>query len=197
MRIRAISTVVGLVLIASACSSSDSGETATDNGSTGTASPTTAAEASSETTAPQAPTTTAPSAPPAGGGGTATVTLENGEAYTFSIICGLEPQESAGSEILFTAVSNDTPYGFDVTQFGELAVDSGGLFDGIGSITIWDSATYDDIWAAGSVFAQLDGSEFVLELNGTTITGRGMFLEGGDLENIDAAVPGGLVAECG
>jgi hypothetical protein len=55
---------------------------------------------------------------PSGGRGSATVTLDNGEVFEFSVICGLEPHEAAGSEILFTAVDNGPPLGFDVTQFG-------------------------------------------------------------------------------
>ncbi len=47
------------------------------------------------------------------------------------------------------------------------------------------------------MIAQLDGSEFTLELNGSTITGGGMFVEGEDLENLDAAVHGEVVVECG
>lgn len=190
--------LVGLVLVVSACSSSsDSGEAATD-----AASPTTSSaavdSAGTDTAAPAEPTTTAAAAAPSsGGGGTATVTLDNGESYTFSILCGLEPQESAGAQILFTAVSYDTPLGFDVTQFGELGVETGGMFDGLGTITISDSSTYESVWEAGSVIAQLDGSDFGLELNGTTITGSGMFVEGGDIEKLDSAVHGEVIAECG
>ena len=125
------------------------------------------------------------------------MTLDNGESYVFSVMCSLEPQEAAGSEILFTAVSNEEPYGFDVTQFGQLGAETGGVLDGSGSITIWDSSTYDDVWASDSVLAQLGGSEFSLELNGTTITGSGMFVEGGDIEKFASAVHGDLVAECG
>lgn len=84
-----------------------------------------------------------------------------------------------------------------MTQFGQVGVETGGVLDGIGGITIWDSATYDEIWAAGSVMAQLDGSEFVLELSGATITGSGMFVEGGDIEKLESAVRGDLVVECG
>ena len=194
MRIRLISLLGVLVLVVSACSSSssDSGEAATD-----AESPATTESASTDTAAPAVSTTEASAAPSSGGSGTATVTLDNGESYTFSIICGLEAQEVAGSEILFTAVSYDKPYGFDVTQFGKMAVDTGGVLDDLGTITIYDSETYDDVWGAGSVTAQLDGSEFILELNGTTITGSGMFFEGDALENLDTAVHGELVAECG
>jgi hypothetical protein len=39
--------------------------------------------------------------------------------------------------------------------------------------------------------------EFTLELNGSTITGSGVFVEGEGLENLDAAVHGEVVVECG
>lgn len=55
----------------------------------------------------------------AGSGGDATLALANGETIEFDgVLCALEPQESAGSEILFTAVSYGDP-GLDITQFGE------------------------------------------------------------------------------
>jgi hypothetical protein len=192
------SVLIGLVLVASACSSSssDSDEAATDAGAPTTSSAATDS-ASTDTAAPAVTTTAAASAPSSGGEGTATVTLDNGETFTFSVYCGLEPQEVGGSEILFTAVSNESPLGFDVTQFGRLGAETGGILDDIGTITIWDSATFEDVWAAGSVAAQLDGSEFVLALDGSTITGSGMFIEGGDIENLDSAVRGDLVVECG
>ena len=199
MGTRLVSVCIGLVLVVSACSSSssDSGESATDAESP-TSSAAAVDSASTDTAAPGATTTAAAaSTPPSSGGATATVTLENGEVYTFSILCNLEPQEVAGSEILFTAVSNDTPLGFDVTQFGKVGAETGGVLEDIGSITIWDSATYDDVWVAGTVLSQLDGSEFVLALDGSTITGSAMFVEGGDIENLDSAVRGELIAECG
>jgi len=188
---------MGLVLIASACSSSDSEEATADTGSA-----TTVASATGDTAEPETTTTAGndggETAPPAGGDGTATVTLDNGESYTFSIICGLEPQEVAGQEILFTAVSFDEPNGFDVTKFGKSSNDLSGLLDGLGTISIYDSTTYDDIWGAGSVSAQLSNTEFVLELDGNTITGSGTFFTGEDVENLelDNGVPGELVANC-
>ncbi|MCL1588190.1 MAG: hypothetical protein M3092_07210 [Actinomycetia bacterium] len=197
MRIRVIAVLMGLVLIASACSSSDSEEATADTGSA-----TTVASAPGDTAAP-ATTTTAgddggETAPPAGGNGTATVTLDNGESYTFSILCGLETQEVAGVEILFTAVSYDEPLGFDVTQFGD-GGETLGAIDDLGTISIYDSATFDDVWGAGSLVAQLSQSEFSLDLNGSTITGSGLFFTGEDVENLelDNGVPGELVANCG
>lgn len=198
---RLTSALIGLVLVVSACSSSssDSGEATADAESPTTSSAATDS-ASTDTAAPaESATTTAAAAAAAssGGSGTATVTLDNGESYSFSVICSLEPQVAAASEILFTAVSNDEPFGFDVTQFGQLGAETGGVLDGIGGVTIWDSATYDDVWAADSVMAQLDGSDFTLELSGSTITGSGMFVEGGDIEKLDSAVRGDLIVECG
>jgi hypothetical protein len=193
---RLTSVLIALVLVVSACAS-ESGEAAADSGSATTSSAA-AESAGTDAAAPATTTSAAASAPtPEGGNGTAAVALDNGETYTFSVICSLEPQIAAGSEILFTAVSNEEPYGFDVTQFGQMGAETGGVLDGIGGITIWDSATYDEIWTAGSVMAQLSGSEFVLELNGTTITGSGMFVEGGDIEKLESAVRGDLVVECG
>jgi hypothetical protein len=200
MRIRLTAIVVGMVLIASACSSSsDTGDAAAASGS-----PTTVASSTGDTAAAATPTTTAgdggeATAPAAGGDGTATVTLDNGESYTFSILCGLETQEVAGQEILFNAVSYDEPLGFDVTQFGEGSEDTFGALDGLGSISIYDSETYDDVWGAGSVTAELSNSEFGLELNGSTITGSGLFFTGEEVENLklDAGVHGELVASCG
>jgi hypothetical protein len=198
MRIRVIAMLMGLVLIASGCSSSsDSGEAAADTGS-----PTTTASATQDTTAPVVSTTAGDdgteAAPAAGDAGTATVTLDNGESYTFSILCNLEPQESAGQEILFTAVSYDDPNGFDVTQFGEGSDDTFGLLDGLGTISIYDSTTYDDLWGAGSVTAELSKTEFGLELDGTTITGSGTFFSGEDVGNLNLTdgVQGELVANC-
>lgn len=198
MRIRVTAVLIGLVLVASACSSSsDSGEAAAETGSS-----TTTTAVADDTTASAVTTTVGDdggeTAPPAGGDGTATVTLDNGESYTFSILCGLEPQEVAGVEILFTAVSYDEPNGFDVTQFGD-GGDTLGAIDDLGTISIYDSATYDDLWGAGTIVAQLSQSEFSLELNGSTITGSGLFFTGEDVDNLalDAGVPGELVANCG
>ena len=198
MRIRVTAVLIGLVLVASACSSSSDSEGATAEADT----PTTTASATQETTAPEAATTTVAaeeSGGSGGGSGTATVTLDNGESFTFSILCNLESQEAAGQEILFTAVSYDEPLSFDVTQFGKGSDDTAGLLDGLGTISIYDAATYDDVWGAGSVTAQLSQTEFMLELDGTTITGSGTFFTGEQVDNLelDAGVPGELVANCG
>ena len=48
----------------------------------------------------------------------ATITFENGEVLETNVLCHLEPQVSAGQEILYTATSLSNPY-FDLTVFGE------------------------------------------------------------------------------
>jgi hypothetical protein len=126
-----------------------------------------------------------PATPPAdGGGGGATLTLDNGETIEFSsVLCTLEPQMAAGSEILFTAVSYGDP-GLDITQFGDE-----GTITGVASISVYD-ADYESLWEANTMF----GSEVELTLDGSTIRGTGSFLEGGDIAN--APVSGEIVANC-
>ena len=120
----------------------------------------------------------------AGSGGDATLTLANGETIEFAgVLCALEPQESAGSEILFTAVSYGDP-GLDITQFG----DEGTITD-VASISVYD-AEYETLWEADSMF----GSAVELTLDGSTIRGSGSFLESGDMMN--DPVEGEIVANC-
>jgi len=118
------------------------------------------------------------------GSGTATVSLGNGEVFEFEVLCALEPQIAAGSEILFTVVSYDDPINLDVTQLG---ADSLG---GVANISLYDSTTYDSVWDASS----FTGGEVELSLDGSTVSGTGMFVEGeGDAST---AVPGELIANC-
>ncbi|MDH3754984.1 MAG: hypothetical protein OEU32_14025, partial [Acidimicrobiia bacterium] len=119
-----------------------------------------------------------------GGDGTATLTLDNGEVFEFGILCALEPQEAAGSEILFTVVSYDDPYNLDVTQFG---ADS---FNGAANISLYDSTTFDTIWEASGFL----GAEVELNLDGSTVTGSGTFHPDGD-PSIEG-VSGELTASC-
>jgi len=120
----------------------------------------------------------------AGSGGDAMLTLANGETVEFAgVLCALEPQESAGSEILFTAVSYGDP-GLDITQFG----DEGTITD-VASISVYD-AEYETLWEANSMF----GSAVELTVDGTTIRGSGSFIEGGDMMN--EPVEGEIVANC-
>ena len=120
----------------------------------------------------------------AGSGGAATLTLANGETIEFaSVLCALEPQVSAGSEILFTAVSYGDP-GLDITQFG----DEGTVTD-VASISVYD-ADFETLWEANSMF----GSTVELTLDGTTIRGSGSFLEAGEMTT--EPVEGEIVANC-
>ncbi|MEM9516783.1 MAG: hypothetical protein AAGA42_18185 [Actinomycetota bacterium] len=127
---------------------------------------------------------------PSGGGfgsGTASLTLANGESFEFSTLCALEPQEAAGSEILFTVVSNDDP-GLDVTQFG----DEGTVTD-LAVITVVDGSTFETLWEASS-FNETFGGTLTLTLDGSVVAATGSFYPGGDIgaEPVD----GDLIAQC-
>ncbi len=112
------------------------------------------------------------------------MTLANGETFEFpTVLCSLESQMSAGSEILFTATSYDDP-GLDITQFG----DEGTITD-VASISVYDG-DFETLWDANTMF----GSSVELTLDGTTIRGTGSFLPGPDL--IGDAVDGEVVANC-
>ncbi|MEA1903683.1 MAG: hypothetical protein U9N56_09180 [Actinomycetota bacterium] len=182
MKTRVVAVFIALMLVAVACGGSDAESSDTD-APTPTEIPTTEAA----TAAP--PGTEAPSSddePAESSTSTndpsATLTLDNGEVYKFGILCALEPQESAGAEILFVVVSYDEPYNLDVNQFG---ADS---FGGEATISVYDAETYDTLWEAGAF------SEATLELSGSTVTGSGTFLEGGELGATE--VHGELVADC-
>jgi hypothetical protein len=110
--------------------------------------------------------------------------LANGETFEFAtVLCSLEPQMAAGSEILFTATSYDDP-GLDITQFG-----NEGTITGVASISVYDG-NYETLWDASSLY----GSTVELTLDGSTIRGTGSFLPGPDL--IGDAVEGEVVANC-
>ena len=125
-------------------------------------------------------------APPAGGGSTV-LTLDNGETYEFSVLCTLEPQMAAGSEILFTAVSYDDP-GLDITQFGDE-----GTITGTGSVSVYDS-DFETLWEA-STFFEAFGGGLELTLDGSTIRGSGTFYPDAD-PSAGEGVPGEIVANC-
>ena len=127
-----------------------------------------------------------PSEQPATGSGNATLSLDNGESYDFDVLCVLEPQMAAGSEILFTATSMTTP-GIDLTQFG----DEGTVTD-IASISMFDDS-YEVVWEANSLY-DLGGGGVELSLNGSTITGTGTFYADGDISG--EGVQGEVVANC-
>lgn len=188
MKFRLAAFFAVLFLVVSACSSADSGtaQTTSDAGTSDTqasATTETPAETSASTVAPDdtSPTETTPAAT---GGGTAVLSLDTGESFTFSVLCALETQIAADQEILFVVASYDTPYNLDVTQFG---ADS---FGGAANISLYDSATYDTVWEANSLY----GGEIELEKDGNTVTGHGVFHPGGDPSN--EGVTGDFVANC-
>jgi len=123
---------------------------------------------------------------PTGGGGTAVLTLFDGQEYEFSVLCMLEPQMAAGSEILFTAVSYDDP-SLDITQFGDE-----GTITGVGSVTVTDS-NFETLWEASTSYEAFGGS-LELTLDGSTITGQGDFYPNAD-PTMDP-VPGTVQANC-
>jgi len=103
----------------------------------------------------------------------ATITFHDGEVLKTNVVCYLEPQISAGQEILYTATSLSNPY-FDLTVFGE---DSS--FPGAN--VSWDETTDFEIYQASWSSRQMPGeSPFTLELQGSTITGSVTLMRGKD-----------------
>ncbi|MGA9275871.1 hypothetical protein [Ilumatobacter sp.] len=127
--------------------------------------------------------------PPDAGSGTATLTLANGESYDFSVLCALEPQIAAGSEILFTATSYDDPL-LDITQFGDE-----GPVTGIGSVTVADASNFESLWGASTMYEPFGGT-LELTLDGSTIRGTGSFYAGDDPIDGGDPVDGDVVANC-
>lgn len=118
------------------------------------------------------------------GGGGATLTLANGETIEFAtVLCTLEPQIAAGSEILFTATSYDDP-GLDITQFGDA-----GPITNAASISVYDGS-FETLWEANSMF----GSPVELTIDGSTIRGTGSFVQGDDFGG--ETIEGEVVANC-
>lgn len=176
MRIPRAVAVAAVTLVAIAgCggnTTSDDTETGADGGGAGAGAPSGAPD---ET------------APPGSGRGAATLELANGESFRFDgLLCALDPQQSVGSEILFSAVAYGDP-GLDATQFGDE-----GTVTGIASITVYDG-DFNTLWDAQSMFEPFGGS-IELSLDGTTITGTGTFFAGGDPQT--EPVAGTLVADC-
>lgn len=99
---RLVYIFTALLLVASACGGSDADAEATDTQAT----PTTDTATTEADEEPATDTTAAPSdeSSSGGGSGAATLTLDNGESFEFSILCALQPQIAAGQEIIFTAV---------------------------------------------------------------------------------------------
>lgn len=135
--------------------------------------------AADETTTDDAP---ADDAPAGGGDGTATLTLDNGETFEFGILCSLEPQMAAGSEILFTVVSYDDP-SLDITQFGDE-----GTITGTASVSVYDSS-FETLWEASSFYEAVGGT-LELTLDGSTVRGEGSFFPNADIaaEPVDGVV---------
>ena len=178
--------LVPLLAISAACGSDGdaSDEVSSDSAVIDDASG--AATDTTDATGPQeaAPEDTAAQPVPEPSGGGATLTLANGEIFEFpTVLCALEPQTAAGSEILFTATSYDDP-GLDITQFG----DEGTITD-VASISVYDG-DFETLWESNSMF----GSPVELTLDGSTIRGTGSFLPGPDL--MGESVEGEVVANC-
>jgi hypothetical protein len=180
-------------LVTASCGGDDSESEASD----GSAPEASAAPAATEGTEPSAGTAedttqddagsdTNEASPSAGGSGSATLELANGETFEFSILCGLESQEVAGSEIVFNAVSYDDP-GLDVTQFG----DEGTVTD-FASISVYTS-DFETLWDANTIYEAFGGS-IELSLEGSTITGSGSFYA--DADPTTEPVDGQLRADC-
>jgi hypothetical protein len=181
----ALVAVIGLL---SACGGSDEAAPAADPASETT--PSEPVDEPSEVgdaveAEPASESEAAPPAAPSGDANT-TLSLDNGETFEFAVLCTLEPQIAGGSEILFTATSFDDP-AIDITQFG----DEGPVVD-IASVEVYD-ASYETLWGARSGFESLGGG-MELSLDGSTITGTGMFFPADDIAG--TAVAGTIVANC-
>jgi len=127
--------------------------------------------------------------PPATGEGTATLTLDNGESYEFGVLCSLEPQIAAGSEILFTATSYDDP-SLDITQFGDE-----GTVTELATVSMYDASSFESLWGASSTYEPFGGG-LELTLDGSTISGTGTFFAGDDPVAAPDGVSGEVVATC-
>ena len=175
----------------SGCGGSDA--VTADEGSS--SAPTTAAAVdapAAEVTTTAAPAESEPAPQSGGADNNVTLELENGTVIETSALCMLEPQEAAGSTILFTATGY-SEIGFDVTQFDE---DS---FGGVATVSVYqteDFQNFDLFWEADSSFGEL-----VVELNGSTISGTGLFFEGdaqGDYDPFSQeGIPGTVTVDCG
>ena len=108
----------------------------------------------------------------------ATLTFENGDVLSTSVICVLKPQTAAGQEILFTATSVKSPY-FDVTLFAAGAILNGAK---VSWTETKDFKTYQVDWKSipGTAVSR---ASFDVALNRNTITGSGILVRGDDARN--------------
>ena len=108
----------------------------------------------------------------------ATLTFENGETLSTSVICVLEPQSVAGQEILYTATSVKSPY-FDVTVFAAGTIVNGAK---VSWVETKDFKTKQVDWKSipGTAVSK---ASFDVALNGRTITGSGILIRGEDASN--------------
>lgn len=106
-------------------------------------------------------------------GSVATITFDNGEVLSASVICVLKPQMAAGQEILYTATSTSSPY-FDVTMFGPSSIFAGG------KVSWDDTRDFEQYKAQWASIPAVVGGSFAVSLAGTTITGSGTLVRGKD-----------------
>ena len=187
MRSRLIPAIVIVSFLLAACGSdSDTTESVSTDSSADGAVTTDAKESDDAVTtnADESDNSEPPALP--SGDGTAVLTLANGETFEFSVLCSLESQIAAGSEILFTATSYDNP-GLDITQFGDE-----GTVTEIASVDVYDG-DFETLWGAATLYEAFGGS-LELTLEGTTIRGVGTFYSGGDPAG--EAVEGEVIANC-
>jgi len=120
--------------------------------------------------------------------GTATVTLENGDVYQFSVVCSLGPVDAgvADRALLFSVDSfEDSTYHLTASVVSPDKYGNGEL----SLIQIWSMSNNEMIWEADST-----GGEIELDIDDETVTGSAIFWAGGDTAN--PSVRGDLVANC-
>jgi hypothetical protein len=189
-------TCQGIALVAaigllSACGGSDEAAPAADPASETT--PSEPADEPSEVgDAVEAEPASEPEAePPAGppGDAIATVSLDNGESFEFSVICVLESQVVGETEVLFnvTAFPSDGPK-LDITQVGDGPV----YIADNATVSVYD-ASFETLWEADSNFESLGGG-MELSLDGSTLNGSGGFFPAGDIAL--TPVNGTVIANC-
>jgi hypothetical protein len=192
--LRFLSIVATGLVAMTACGGSDDAAdteadtTPTDIATTDAAEPEADAEPDAE---PEPGNDDEPAAESTSGGDTnATLTLANGAIYEFGVLCSLESQMAAGSEILFTATSVRGDLFLDITQFGDV-----GPVTGFATVTVFDGETFESVWGASSVYEGFGGG-LSLSLDGSTINGSGTFYAADDPIEAPEGVEGDVVANC-